>query len=303
MHILPKNTKFNFVRFSNITSSISFLLIIISIIIFFTIGIKPSIDFTGGTVINLSINNQNTNISLGILREELKYSIDESIVVVQTKTQNNEDNILITMKYLNDEKKLNEILFSLYQDNYQINQIESIGPKIGNELKGNARNAISASIILIGIYITMRFDSFYAMGSLIALIHDIVVTLTILILCQYEISIAIIAAMLTIVGYSLNDTIVIYDRIRENLKIYPDGEKSNIINKSLNITLNRTIITSLTTLMVLLVLFFIGGAVLKPFSFALIIGVIIGTYSSMFIATPIMLFLEKKYGFDKIEEI
>ena len=98
---------------------------------------------------------------------------------------NNEDNILITMKYLNDEKKLNEILFSLYQDNYQINQIESIGPKIGNELKGNARNAIIASIILIGIYITMRFDSFYAMGSLIALIHDIVVTLTILILCQY----------------------------------------------------------------------------------------------------------------------
>ena len=188
------------------------------------------------------------------------------------------------------------------RDSYSINQIESIGPKIGNELKQHARNAMLAAMLLIGLYITVRFDSYYAFGSIIALLHDLAITFSVLLLLQYELSISIIAALLTIVGYSLNDTIVIYDRIRENKKLHPEGNKVNIINQSLNTTLNRTIITSLTTLIVAMVLFFLGGEVLQPFSMTLIIGVITGTYSSLFIATPIMLKLEDKFHSDDLEE-
>ena len=144
------------------------------------------------------------------------------------------------------------------------------------------------SLLLIGFYIAIRFDRYYAIGSLVALLHDIMITVGIFSLLNIEISITIIAALLTIVGYSLNDTIVIYDRIRENILKHPKDKKNNLINKSLNETLSRTIITSLTTLLALLSIFIFGGAILKGFSFAMILGVIVGTYSSIYIANPIL---------------
>ena len=156
--------------------------------------------------------------------------------------------------------------------------------------------------MLIGLYISIRFDGYYAIGSLAALLHDVFITLGIFIFMNMEISISIIAALLTIVGYSLNDTIVIYDRIRENMSSNPYRDKKKIFNTSLNQTLNRTLVTSVTTLIVVIVLYLYGGDVLKPFSIALIIGVILGTYSSIFIASPVTLFLEEKYNIETEED-
>ena len=289
----------NFIQLSRYTLYGSLLIIVFGIISFFTIGLKTSIDFTGGTIINLKIVDEKFNMSE--LRNTLIEELDDNVKVVKTKSNQNHE-LLITMKFLQDENILHNLLSRLYNSQYEILQIESIGAKIGDELKTNARNAIIISLILIGLYITIRFDSFYAIGSIIALFHDILITLSFIIFFQYELSISIIAALLTIVGYSLNDTIVIYDRVRENVKLLPKGDKIKIVNKSLNKTLNRTLITSITTLMVVIVLFLIGGKVLQPFSFALIVGVVVGTYSSLFIATPAMLILENRYKLEDIEE-
>ena len=151
------------------------------------------------------------------------------------------------------------------------------------------------SLLLIGLYITIRFDLSYSIGSILALMHDLIITLGIFIIIDYEISIAIIAALLTIVGYSLNDTIVVFDRIRENISENVKGTMEQVANISLNQTLSRTVITSLTTLLVLLTLYLFGGDILEKFAFALLIGVMVGTYSSIFVASPVMLYLEKKY--------
>jgi len=300
MNLIPENFHFSFIKYSKYAFCISALLIFLGIITYFIVGLKFSIDFNGGTTINVSISDE--QFDLTNLREHLKKNIDEGIIIVETGRSNQKNNISLTMPFIEDENIVNNSLKSIYKDNFSINQIESIGPKIGDELSTNARNAFLAALLLIGLYITIRFDSFYALGSLVALLHDIAITLSILILFQYEISISIIAALLTIIGYSLNDTIVIYDRIRENIKLNPESNKKEIAEKSLNITLNRTVITSLTTLLVVAILFILGGNVLKPFSLTLIIGIITGTYSSLFVATPIMLALEKKYKLDDLEE-
>ena len=221
----------------------------------------------------------------------------------QTSKKNLIPELILKMEYLDNEKGLHNSLNSMFENQYQIIKIESIGPKIGKELKSNSLKAIAVALLLIGIYITFRFDSYYAFGSIVALFHDIAITFSFLIFLQYEISISIIAALLTILGYSLNDTIVIYDRIRENMSLNIEKLDRNIVaNKSLNTTLNRTVITSLTTLLVAVVLFILGGPILQPFAMALIIGVLTGTYSSLFIATPIMLILEEKYKLEDFEE-
>jgi len=177
--------------------------------------------------------------------------------------------------------------------------IEKVGPKIGAELSGKAVMAIVSALLLILIYISIRFEFKFAVGAIAALAHDILITIGIFSIMDYEISLPIIAAFLTIVGYSLNDTIVIFDRFRENSHKDLKLSLNELANLSLNQTLSRTIITSLTTLTVVVILFFVGGEIIKYFAFALIIGVIVGTYSSMFVASPFMLYLKSKI---KIEE-
>jgi len=172
--------------------------------------------------------------------------------------------------------------------------VESVGPKIGKELQTDALKAIGLALILILIYITFRFDRYYALGSVMALIHDVLITLGVFSLLDYEINLSIIAAFLTIVGYSLNDTIVVFDRIRENIPKYMKKTLNDVVNISLNETLNRTVITSLTTMMVVVILFLWGGKVINLFAFALIIGVFVGTYSSLFVASPVMVYFEKR---------
>lgn len=293
-----KNFEFNFVKQFKTMFIISSLVFIISVLSLFFLGIKSSIDFTGGTIINVKVD---SNIDLSNLRQILEENLNQSISVVEVKS-NEGSYILLKMSYLSDEKIINDLLQQVYGNNYMINKIESIGPKLGDELKVNARNAIIASLLLIGLYISIRFDGYYAIGSLFALLHDVFITLGIFIFMNMEISISIVAALLTIVGYSLNDTIVIYDRIRENMSLNPYRDKKKIFNTSLNQTLNRTLVTSFTTLLVVIVLYFYGGDVLKPFSLALIIGIILGTFSSIFIASPVTLFLEEKYNIEREED-
>ena len=300
MKIFKSTPTINFLNISKYMIIISMLFLSCGIISLLYKGVDASIDFKGGTIINVVINAE--NIQLIKLREEAANIFKNNISIVEIKKNNNFENLIITMDFLEDEKLINQILFNNFGDNYTIEQIESIGPKIGNELQKNARNAILASLLLIGIYITIRFDSYYAVGSLVALLHDIFFIFSIFSIFNLEISVAIIAAFLTIAGYSLNDTIVIYDRIRENVLKFPKKDKKPIINQSLNETLNRTIVTSITTLIVVGVLYIYGGNVLRPFALALIIGVTIGTYSSLFIASPIMYLLDKKYNIETEEE-
>ena len=276
---------FNFTNYFKSMVLISLVIFLVSLMSLLIVGVKSSIDFTGGTVINVQVD---TDVNLSNLRQVLEEDLKQPVSVVEVNS-NNETYILLKMGYLSNEQVINDVLSKVYDNQYSINQIESIGPKIGDELKVNARNAIIASLLLIALYISIRFDGYYAIGSLFALLHDVLITLGVLVLMNMEISISIIAALLTIVGYSLNDTIVIYDRIRENMSLNPYRDKKKVFNTSLNQTLNRTLVTSITTLIVVIVLYIYGGDVLRPFSFALIIGIILGTYSSIFIASPITL--------------
>lgn len=302
MQLFKHSLNINFTKLFKITLSSSLIIFLLSIVMVFVKGLGESIDFKGGTTFNITFSD---SIDIAEFRANLKEELNQNIDVVHLKKRtetSDEMTILLKMKFGEYE----EILKTYFKNNYPhfiINQENSIGPKIGDELKTSARNAIIISLILISFYIAIRFDRYYAIGSLIALLHDIMITVGIFSLLNIEISITIIAALLTIVGYSLNDTIVIYDRIRENMiKLY-DKNKKEIINTSLNETLNRTFITSFTTLMVIIILYFFGGDVLQPFALALIIGVLIGTYSSIFIASPIMLYLEIKYPIQEITDL
>ena len=288
---------FNFTNYFKSMLLISLVIFLVSVTSLLIVGVKSSIDFTGGTVINVQVD---TDVNLSNLRQVLEEDLKQPVSVVEVNS-NNETYILLKMGYLSNEQVINDVLGKVYDNQYSINQIESIGPKIGDELKVNARNAIIASLLLIALYISIRFDGYYAIGSLFALLHDVLITLGVFVFMNMEISISIIAALLTIVGYSLNDTIVIYDRIRENMLLNPYRDKKKVFNTSLNQTLNRTLVTSITTLIVVIVLYIYGGDVLRPFSFALIIGIILGTYSSIFIASPITLYLEEKYNIETEE--
>jgi preprotein translocase SecF subunit len=199
--------------------------------------------------------------------------------------------VKIEMTESNNEnfiKSINEKLSSDLGSNINFRRVENVGPKVSKELLKAGLLAISLSLIAMLFYIWIRFEWQFSLGAIIALMHDVIITVGIFSFLSYEVNLSIVAAVLTIVGYSMNDTVVIFDRIRENLKKYSKIPISEISNTSTNQTLSRTLITSVTTLLALFSIYIFGGAILKGFSFAMIIGVIIGTYSSIFVATPIL---------------
>ena len=300
MRLFKKNPKISFLSYYKYAFGLSVVFIVSGIISIFVKGLETSIDFTGGTIVNVETNQE--NIDLPQLRIDAENMFNKTVNIVLSESNGPAKNLIFTMDFLEDEKILDTYLQNSFKENYQIIQVESIGPKLGDELKVNARNAILASLLLIGLYITIRFDRFYALGSLAALLHDVLIILSIFSIFNLEVSVAIIAAFLTIVGYSLNDTIVIYDRIRENMFKFSERKKDAVINLSLNETLSRTIITSVTTLLVVVSLYLFGGEILQPFALALIIGVIIGSYSSIFIASPIMFIFEEKFNITSEQE-
>ena len=285
-------TNFNFSSKFKYANILSLILFTLSVILIFFKGLNYGIDFKGGTLIELRSN----NIEATLIRDTLK---NMNLGDVNVKKFGKEGDFLIKVEQKEDNNKLiPEIKKNLSESlNSEVNfrRVENVGPKVSAELLQSGIIAISLSLAAMLFYIWVRFEWQFSIGSIVALFHDVIITLGIFSLLSLEINLSIIAAVLTIVGYSMNDTVVIYDRIRENLGKYHKLDISNIANLSINETLSRTIITSVTTLLALFSIFILGGEILRGFSFAMILGVLIGTYSSIFVASPILKYFKVSY--------
>ena len=301
-----RDTHIDFMSKTFLAGCLSALLIIIgaaSLII--NNGPKLSIDFKGGTLVAVNFTGP---VDINTIRSSMAdVSIDGQqfdFSKEEIKHFGDETNVAIRIASLDDEpprfaNRVAENLAAVYPNLLPKEQtdfilsIDKVGPKVGAELSGDAILAILYALGFILIYISIRFEFKYAVGAIAALTHDVLITVGVFSVLGYEISLAVIAAFLTIVGYSLNDTIVIFDRVRENVKLLKGASMESVINQSINESLSRTVITSLTTFLVVLILFLVGGEVIHTFSFAMIVGVIIGTYSSIFVASPVVIKMDK----------
>jgi preprotein translocase subunit SecF len=277
--------KFN--KFYNHFNIISLLMVILSLVLLTFKGLNYGIDFKGGTLIELRSSDNNINVSN--LRDNLNQM---DLGDVSVKKFGNDQDYLIKFENKNDSKNIIEEIRSnldkSFGNNFDFRRVENVGPKVSAELLKSGVIAISVSLALMLIYIWIRFEWQFSLGAIIALFHDVIITLGLFSLLSLEINLSIIAAILTIVGYSMNDTVVIFDRVRENLRKYSDIKIFELTNISINETLSRTLITSITTLLALFSIFFFGGEILKGFSLAMIFGVIFGTYSSIYIANTVL---------------
>ena len=267
---------------------VSLIFIIFSILVLLFKGLNLGVDFKGGTLIELRTENSMTNIA-EIRQSFLKMNLGD--VTVKKFGKENDYLAKIEITKTDDEnfiKSINDQLSADLGSQVNFRRVENVGPKVSNELLRAGLLAISLSLAAMLFYIWIRFEWQFSLGAIIALIHDVIITVGIFSFLSYEVNLSIVAAVLTIVGYSMNDTVVIFDRVRENLKKYSKISISEISDLSTNQTLSRTLITSVTTLLALFSIYIFGGAILKGFSFAMIIGVIVGTYSSIFVATPIL---------------
>ena len=289
------NRNINFSAKFKLANILSLFIFIISILFILFKGLNYGIDFKGGTLIELRSNNTNVNIS------EIRASLNSmNLGDVNVKEFGKKGDYLIKVeaKAGNNNELIPEIKKTLINNlNAEINfrRVENVGPKVSSELLQSGIIAISLSLAAMLFYIWIRFEWQFSVGSIVALFHDVIITIGIFSILSLEINLSIIAAVLTIVGYSMNDTVVIYDRIRENLNKKNKLNISEIANLSINETLSITIITSITTLLALLSIYILGGEILRGFSFAMILGVLIGTYSSIFVAAPVLKFFKVSY--------
>ena len=281
------NIPFN--KFYKLFNNLSLLLILISFLLLIFKGLNFGVDFKGGTLIEVRSLDKSLNIS--DLRKSFK-NLDLGDVSVKKFGNDNDYVVKFEKKQSIEENFIENIKIELRKDIgnvFEFRRVESVGPKVSAELLKSGVIAIALSLGAMLIYIWIRFEWQFSLGAIAALFHDIIITLGFFSMFSLEINLSIVAAVLTIVGYSMNDTVVIFDRVRENLKKFSDIKIYDITNISINETLSRTIITSMTTLLALLSIFIFGGAILKGFSFAMILGVIVGTYSSIYIANPILI--------------
>jgi len=280
-----------FNKYYNHFNIVSTLLITVSLILLIFKGLNFGIDFKGGTLIELR--STDTKINVTTLRDKFSQMNLGDISV--KKFGNNIDYLI---KFENKDNKKNIIeeikknLDKSFGNNFNFRRVENVGPKVSAELLKSGIIAISVSLAVMLFYIWIRFEWQFSLGAILALFHDVIVTLGVFSLFSLEINLSIIAAVLTIVGYSMNDTVVIFDRVRENLRKYSDIKIFELTNISINETLSRTIITSVTTLLALLAIYFFGGEILKGFSLAMILGVVFGTYSSIYIANTVLVRLK-----------
>ena len=266
------------------------MLVVISLLFLIFKGLNFGIDFKGGTLIELRSSDNKINVST--LRDNLNQM---NLGDVSVKNFGNETDFLIKFEINNNKNVIEEIKNNLdksFGNNFNFRRVENVGPKVSAELLKSGVIAISVALALMLIYIWIRFEWQFSLGAILALFHDVIVTLGLFSLLGLEINLSIIAAVLTIVGYSMNDTVVIFDRVRENLRKYSDIKIFELTNISINETLSRTLITSITTLLALLSIFFFGGEILKGFSLAMIFGVVFGTYSSIYIANTVLVRLK-----------
>ncbi len=277
----------NFNKFYKLFNLISLSLVVVSVLLLFFKGLNFGVDFKGGTLIELRSNDKNINVT------SLRQSFNKmNLGDFNVKKFGNENDFLIKIEKKDTSANAIEIikkdLTSSLGGSFNFRRVENVGPKVSSELLKSGIIAIALSLAAMLFYIWIRFEWQFSLGAILALFHDVIITLGLFSLFSLEINLSIVAAVLTIVGYSMNDTVVIYDRVRENLRKFSDIKIYELTNISINETLSRTIITSVTTLLALVSIYLFGGEILKGFSLAMIMGVVFGTYSSIYIANPIL---------------
>jgi len=295
---IKRGLKIDFLKIKNIATILSVIAIISSLFFLVYKNLNFGIDFKGGTLIELKKDN---DLTIAEIRSQLS---GLNIGDIQIQTFGSDNIILIRIEnssnlVANADMNTIELIRSNLGDDITIQRTEIVGPKVSSELIQKGIIAIVIAVFLMLFYIWIRFEWQFSIGAVTALIHDVIITMGIFSLLHIEFNLSIIAALLTIIGYSMNDTVVVYDRIRENLRKYKQMNIYELINQSLNETMSRTLLTSVTTLLALFSLYFLGGEVLRGFTLAMIIGVFIGTYSSIFIASQIILYLNVKRDWSK----
>jgi len=296
--IIKLGTRINFLSKTKLFVSLSLIFIISSIFLLFARGLNFGIDFNGGTLIEVQKISGNADVS------EMRSRLGQlDLGNIQLQEFGKKTDLLIRVEQLSKEEGAQQAIIrkisEVVETDHKIRRIEVVGPKVSAELIKRGIIAVISAVVSVLIYIWFRFEWQFGIGAIFALVHDIIITIGVFSLLQLEFNLSIIAALLTIVGYSLNDTVVIYDRIREELRKYKKMPIMDLINQALNLTLSRTLMTSITTLLALISLYLFGGEVIKGFTFAMIWGVLIGTYSSIFIASPILIGLNIKRDWSK----
>jgi len=296
--LLPEDTKLSFMQFRNISFPASTIAVVASILMFFIVSLNYGIDFKGGTLFEVrpKVESQ-IDQPIKDIRERMG---ELNVGEVQVQGFGSETDILIRVESQNQgdgaEQSAEANVRLVLEEDYNFRRVEVVGPTVSNELRIAGTISVIAALLAIMAYIWIRFEWQFALGAVIATLHDVLLTIGVFSLLQFEFTLATIAALLTIVGYSLNDTVVVYDRIRENLRKYKKRKVDDVIDMSINQMLSRTILTSVTTLLALFSLYFLGGEVLASFTFAMIFGVFVGTYSSIFVAAPVLILFKLRPG-------
>lgn len=304
MELIKPGTRFQFTRYRKIAFLVSTVVNVAVLLALFVKGPNLGVDFAGGTMVHLKFNQA---VTIAEIRRALE-TVQLGRGVVQDFGEPGENEFLIRLDITSvelgalGEQVRNSLAGQFGAEKFEVRRIESVGPQIGAELRFRGTMSVIAATIMMGLYIWIRFGTafgakfglLFSSGAVIALIHDVLITIGALMLANYEFDLTVVAALLTIVGFSVNDTVVICDRIRENLRKIKRETLESIINLSINETLSRTILTTGTALMVLSSLYFLGGHVIKPFAFSLLVGFVSGVYSTIFIASPVILLWEKR---------
>lgn len=293
LKLIPSDTKIPFIKYRNIAVGISILLIIASAALAMTRGLNFGIDFEGGILLEVAtdgpadiagLRTKLGSLGLGEVQIQEFGEVNDVLIRVQTPDEGGDDA---------SQAVIDKIKGAL-GDGVDYRRVEVVGPQVSGELIQSGVTAVILAIVLMLIYIWFRFEWQFSLGSVLALVHDVALTIGVFSLLQLDFSLQTIAAILTIIGYSMNDTVVVYDRIRENLRKYKRMDLGELVDLSINETLSRTVMTSGTTLLALFALYIFGGEVLRDFTFAMIFGILVGTYSSIFIASPLLLYIGVK---------
>jgi preprotein translocase subunit SecF len=292
LKLVPADTAVKFVSLRLVAYALSSLLVIASIGLFFSNGLNFGIDFRGGTMIEIGTEGP---ADIGDIRSRLS---NLNLGDVQVQEFGEPNDVLIRVEQQSDAEGSDQNVVQSIRDELgegvEYRRVEVVGPKVSSELVEAGTLAVVLAVILMLVYIWFRFEWQFSVGAVLALMHDVILTIGIFSIFQLEFNLSIIAAILTIVGYSMNDTVVVYDRVRENLRKYKKLDLGELLDKSINETLSRTAMTSITTLLALLALYVFGGEVIRGFTFAMMWGVVVGTYSSIFIAAPLLMILGVK---------
>jgi preprotein translocase subunit SecF len=296
MELIKPGTNIPFTRYRKTAAILSTAVNLAVLLVLFIKGPNLGVDFAGGTMVQLKFQQ-------AVAIPEIRRALDEVKLaggVIQDFGERGGNEYLVRLDKTSVELgALGEQIKKALTDRFgagkfEVRRIESVGPKVGEDLRFRGAMSVIAATIMMGVYIWLRFEFRFGVGAVIALVHDLLVTIGALLLANYEFDLTIVAALLTVIGYSVNDTVIVCDRIRENMRKVKRESLETIINTSINETLSRTIITVATAIMVLVALFFLGGAVIRPFAFALLVGFFSGVYSTIFIASPVILLWEKR---------